>query len=72
MRGGVERKRRTPWEQRLAVALDLHEMSSDIAREGIRRNQPDADPSEVERLLHRRLELARSTSTSMDRKREVE
>jgi hypothetical protein len=68
----IERYRQMTGEQRLAVALDLHEMSSDIAREGIRRNQPDADPSEVERLLHRRLELARSTSTSMDRKREVE
>ena len=68
----IERYRQMTGEQRLAVALDLHEMSSDIAREGIRRNQPDADPSEVERLLQRRLELARSTSTSMDRKREVE
>ena len=47
-------------EQRLAIALELHEMSCDIAREGIRRQHPGADASEVERLLHRRLELARA------------
>ena len=47
-------------EQRLAVALELHELSCDIAREGIRRQNPRADAAEVERLLRRRLELARS------------
>lgn len=47
-------------EQRLAVALDLHEMSCDIARQGIRRQHPDADDAEIERLLRRRLELARA------------
>jgi hypothetical protein len=52
--------RRMTGEQRLAVALDLHEMSCDIAREGIRRQNPKADFDEVERLLHRRLELARA------------
>jgi hypothetical protein len=46
-------------EQRLAVALELHEMSCDIAREGIRRQHPTADAAEVERLLRQRLELAR-------------
>jgi hypothetical protein len=47
-------------EQRLGVALDLHEMSCEIAREGIRRQHPNADAAEVERLLRRRLELARA------------
>jgi hypothetical protein len=47
-------------EQRLAVALELHELSCDIAREGIRRQNPHADAAEVERLLRRRLELARA------------
>ncbi|MDP9292642.1 MAG: hypothetical protein M3O82_09810 [Verrucomicrobiota bacterium] len=56
----IERYREMTGEQRLAVALDLHEMSCDIAREGIRHSHPDADPAEVERLLHRRLELARA------------
>ena len=47
-------------EQRLAVALELHELSCDVAREGIRRQHPEADATEVERLLHRRIELART------------
>lgn len=47
-------------EQRLAVALGLHELSCDVTREGIRRANPGADAAEVERLLHRRLELARA------------
>jgi len=47
-------------EQRLAIALNLHELSCDIAREGIRHDHPEADPAEVERLLRRRLELTRA------------
>ena len=46
-------------EQRLAIALDLHEFSCNVAREGIRRQHPNADAAEVERLLRRRLELTR-------------
>lgn len=56
----IERYRRMTGEQRLAIALELHEMSCDIAREGIRRQHPDADAAEVERLLRHRLELARA------------
>ena len=56
----IERYRLMTGEQRLAVALDLHELSCDIAREGIRRKHPDADATEVERLLRHRLELARA------------
>ena len=56
----IERYRQMTGEQRLAVALDLHEMSCDIAREGIRQQHPKADAAEVERLLHHRLELARA------------
>jgi hypothetical protein len=56
----IERYRQMTGEQRLAVALDLHEMSCDIAREGIRRQNPNAGVVEVEQLLHRRLELARA------------
>ena len=55
----IERYRQMTGEQRLAVALELHEMSCDIAREGIRRAHPGTDAAEVERLLRRRLELAR-------------
>jgi hypothetical protein len=56
----IRRYRRMNGEQRLAIALDLHEMSCDIAREGIRCQHPDADAAEVEHLLRRRLELTRA------------
>jgi hypothetical protein len=55
----IERYRQMTGEQRLALALELHEMSCDIAREGIRRQHPNADAAEVERFLRQRLELAR-------------
>jgi hypothetical protein len=55
----IEAYRAMTGEERLSIALRLHEMSCDIAREGIRRQFPQADGAEVERLLHRRLELAR-------------
>ena len=56
----IERYRQMTGEERLSIALDLHEMSCDIAREGIRHGHPGATPAEVERLLRRRLELARA------------
>ena len=46
-------------EQRLAIALDLHELSCNVAREGIRHQHPEASPDEVERLLRHRIALAR-------------
>ncbi len=54
----IERYRQMTGEQRLKVALDLHEMSCNIAREGIRRQHPAASKSEVENFLHARLKLA--------------
>jgi hypothetical protein len=56
----IESYRRMTGEQRLAVALDLHELSCDVAREGIRRQHPGADAAEIERHLHDRLKLARA------------
>ena len=56
----IEHYRSMTGEQRLAIALNLHELSCDIAREGIRHGDPDADPAEVERLLRRRLEFSRT------------
>jgi type II secretory pathway predicted ATPase ExeA len=56
----IECYQRMSGEQRLAIALDLHEMSCEIAREGIRRQHPEANADEVERLLRHRLELART------------
>lgn len=55
----IARYREMTGEQRLALALDLHELACDVAREGIRHHHPHADEAEVERLLRRRLELAR-------------
>jgi Rv0078B-related antitoxin len=55
----IDRYRQMTGEQRLAIALDLHEMSCDISRAGIRRQHPEADAAEVERLLRQRLRLAR-------------
>jgi hypothetical protein len=55
----IDRYRKMTGEQRLALALDLHEMSCEVAREGIRRQYPEADAVEVERQLRHRLALAR-------------
>ena len=55
----IVRYRRMTGEQRLRIALELHELSCNVAREGIRRQNPNADEAEVEHLLRRRLELAR-------------
>jgi len=57
----IGRYREMSGEDRLAIALDLHEFSCDIAREGIRAQHPGADENEIERLLQRRLGLARAT-----------
>ena len=56
----VQLYRRMTGEQRLAIALELHEVSCEIAREGIRLRHPEASAKEVERLLRRRIELSRS------------
>jgi hypothetical protein len=54
----ILRYRQMTGEQRLALALDLHELSCNIAREGIRHQNPQADEAEVERKLRQRLKLA--------------
>lgn len=54
----IERYRAMTPEERLAIALDLHELACDMAREGIRRQFPAADEAEVERRLRERLEAA--------------
>lgn len=56
----IKRYRKMTGEQRLAIALELHELSCEIAREGIRKQHPEASDAEVERLLRHRLELARA------------
>ena len=56
----IKRYQAMTGEQRLQIALDLHELSCNIAREGIRHQNHRADAEEVERLLRHRLTLART------------
>jgi hypothetical protein len=55
----IECYRRMTGQQRLQIALDLHQLACDVAREGIRRQFPQADEAEVQKRLRQRLELAR-------------
>jgi hypothetical protein len=55
----IERYRQMTGEQRLALALELHELSCDVAREGIRHQHPGITDAEVERLLRQRIEYER-------------
>ena len=54
----VECYRKMTGEERLLIALRLHELSCEIAREGIRQQHPGASEVEVERLLRERIKLA--------------
>lgn len=56
----IERYRQMTCEERLGIALRLHELSCEMARIGIRRQHPGASEDEVDRLLRKRLELART------------
>jgi hypothetical protein len=56
----VDRYRRMTCEERIGIALRLHALSCEMARVGIRRQHPEADEGEVNRLLRQRLELARN------------
>jgi hypothetical protein len=53
----IERYRALTGEQRVQIALDLHEFACNVAREGIRRQFPNATTEEVEQQLRRRIEL---------------
>lgn len=55
----IEHYRQMTGEQRLALALELHEFACDVARAGIRHQHPEADEAEIRRRLMERLELAR-------------
>ena len=58
LREQIRRYQQMTGEQRLALALELHELSCSVAREGIRQQNPQADEAEVERKLRQRLQLA--------------
>jgi hypothetical protein len=50
-------------ERRLEIALGLHDLACDVAREGIRHQHPEADAAAVESLLRARITLAQQLST---------
>ena len=47
----LEAYRRMTGEERLGVALRLHELSCEVARAGIRHQNPTASPEEVDRIF---------------------
>ena len=55
----IEQYRAMTGEERLKIALDLHEFACNVAREGIRRQFPKATADEVEQHLRHRIELGR-------------
>ena len=55
----IDRYRAMTGEERLKIALDLHEFACNVSLTGIRQQFPDADAAEVERQLRRRIELSR-------------
>jgi hypothetical protein len=54
----IELYRQMTGEQRLRIALDLHELSCEIARHGIRHQFPQADEAEGDRRLRERIRMA--------------
>lgn len=60
----IQRYRQMTGEQRLLIALNLHEMSCEIARDGIRGRYPNATPELIESKLHERLRQAYPASTT--------
>jgi len=51
----IDRYRRMTGQERLTIALELHELSCEIARDGIRSRFPDASVEFIEAKLHERL-----------------
>jgi hypothetical protein len=54
----IELYRQMTGEQRLKIALGLHELSCEMARAGIRDQFPGATPDEVEEKLRERIALS--------------
>lgn len=57
----IERYRQMTGEERLGIALRLHELSCDVAREGIRSQHPGISEAEVEQKLKARIQLVYET-----------
>jgi hypothetical protein len=56
----LRRYREMTCEERVGIALRLHELACEMARLGIRYQHPNATSTEVEEMLRRRLESART------------
>jgi hypothetical protein len=56
----IQRYRAMTGQQRLKIALDLHEFACNVARAGIRHQFPSANSEEIDRHLRRRIQLSRS------------
>ena len=54
----IERYRAMTCEDRIGIALRLHELASEMARAGIHAQHPKASREEVEELLRERRRLA--------------
>ena len=57
----IERYRPMTGEERLMIGLRLHELSCEVARDGIRAQHPGISESEVEGKLKERIRLSYST-----------
>lgn len=56
----IKRYREMSGEERLAMALEMHEQDCDILRASIQAQHPGIDKFEVEKLFHRRISAARN------------
>jgi Rv0078B-related antitoxin len=56
----IARYRTMSREERVAIALRLHDLACEMSRVGIRHQNPNASAAEVEKMLRERLELART------------
>lgn len=54
----IRRYREMTGEQRIDLAMELHELACEIARAGIKSQYPATDAAGIERLLNQRLSLA--------------
>ncbi len=54
----IERYRGMTGQERLKIALDLHEFACEVSRAGIRHQFPDATDEEIERQLRQRIQLS--------------
>ena len=53
----IERYRQMTGDERLQIGLRLHELSCDVARDGIRAQHPGIAESDVEEKLRERIRL---------------